>query len=546
MSLLAALLGPLSASWSVTVDQGTASSQVLCRGFAACRSAGMPHRGYKGAMGQMYWNMYSGVNCTNYVAYRMIKNGGSATRPAELKASKGNATYWGTSFGSITNGTPAIGAIAWWKAGTNGGGSAGHVAYVEQILSANEIVISESNYGSEFSWRRIRSDGPWPSGFIHYRDLAVTNTGAPSIGGTVQVGQTLSVNTGSWKPAPDSYAYQWYASGAPIPGATGSTFVPGPSLVGQQLAAVVVAGKQWYASAAAGTAWTAPVVPGDLRADRQPTVTGTAQVDKTLTVDTGAYSPAPDNISVQWLADGVPIQGANGASFVPTKAQAGQGISAAVTATKAGYNTLVATSAPTDPVLAPNVGIVTPGRIDGEQLVGSVLTVDPGVLDPADSTATYVWQRDGKSMPAFTGASYVVKPRDIGKSVSVKVTLSHEGYLSRTVVLGPVGKIAAPATVDVKVANARPRSLLVKVIVSTPDTVRPSGKVWIKVAGKKVAVTLVRGVAKVRLDGLKSGERPLDVYYAGSDRLTTARASATVTIEEGRAKPKKKAKSTRH
>jgi hypothetical protein len=115
------------------------TSEFLCRGFDACQKAGMPHAGYKTAKSKMYWNMYAGINCTNYVAYRMIQAGGSATRPPQLKTGKGNATYWGPSFGY--NATPMVGSIAWWKAGTNGGGSAGHVAYVEQVVSATEIVI---------------------------------------------------------------------------------------------------------------------------------------------------------------------------------------------------------------------------------------------------------------------------------------------------------------------------------------------------------------------------------------------------------------------
>lgn len=539
-ALLVGVLGAVSpASWSVTTDQSSSSQQVLCRGFAACKQAGMPHAGYKGAMDQMWWDMYSGVNCTNYVAYRMVRAGGSATRPAELRPGKGNATYWGTSFGSITNGSPAVGAIAWWRANTPGAGSAGHVAYVEQVVSPTEIVVSESNYGSEFDWRRIRSDGPWPSGFIHYRDAAVANTAAPTLSGTAQVGQTLTASPGSWKPAPSYVGYQWVANGVAIPGATGPTFTPGPEFLGRQVGVYVGAALQWYANGGAMSAPTPPVVPGDMHVEAPPVITGTAQVDKTLSVDPGAYSPAPDGVAVQWLADGMPIPGATGTTFVAAKEQAGMRLSVAVTAAKAGYNTLATASAPTDPVLAPDIAIVTPGRITGDQLVGAVLTADPGVLDPADSIATYVWQREGRSMPAFTGSSYVVKPRDIGRRITVAVTLSHEGYLPRTDVLGPVGNVVAPASLEIKVANGRPRSALVKVVVTSPDDSAPSGRVWIKVGRKKVAVDLAKGVGKARINGLKAGDRPVAVYYPGSDRVTTARATATVTIIEPHKKHKK-------
>ena len=63
----------------------------------------------------MYWRMYGGHNCTNYAAYRMVKAGLPNTRPW---SGGGNATYWGTSMKSLTNATPRVGAVAWWKAGS--------------------------------------------------------------------------------------------------------------------------------------------------------------------------------------------------------------------------------------------------------------------------------------------------------------------------------------------------------------------------------------------------------------------------------------------
>ena len=54
--------------------------------------------------------------------------------------------------------------------------------------------------------------------------------GTPAISGTPQVGLTLTANTGTWAPAPSSYAYQWWrcdATGAAcgaIAGATSSSY----------------------------------------------------------------------------------------------------------------------------------------------------------------------------------------------------------------------------------------------------------------------------------------------------------------------------------
>lgn len=48
---------------------------------------------------------------------------------------------------------------------------------------------------------------------------------APAITGTAQVGQVLTVSTGTWSGSPISYAYQWARNGADIAGATAGAYV---------------------------------------------------------------------------------------------------------------------------------------------------------------------------------------------------------------------------------------------------------------------------------------------------------------------------------
>ena len=181
----------------------------------------MSTSGYSAANSTMYWRMYSGHNCTNYAAYRMVRSGMPNTRPW---SGGGNATYWGTSMSRITNGTPAVGSVAWWRAGVYPAGSAGHVAYVEKVVSADEIVVSMDSWRGDFSWARItRTSRGWPSGFIHFNDVRLDNTALPKVSGTAKVGSRLTATPGAWNAANATYAYQWLADGAPIQGATGAT-----------------------------------------------------------------------------------------------------------------------------------------------------------------------------------------------------------------------------------------------------------------------------------------------------------------------------------
>jgi surface antigen len=207
-----------------------ARSSYLCVGYKACGQAGMGSGGYAAVNDKMYWRMYSGHNCTNYAAYRMVHSGLPNQRPW---SGGGNATYWGTSVPSLTDRTPAVGAVAWWKANTGPAGSAGHVAYVEKVVDSDEIIISQDSWGGDFSWAVVtKASGNWPSGFIHFNDLKLVNKAAPVVSGVAKVGATLTASAGTWSPTDAKVSYQWFANGAAIPQATKSTLPLTGSLLG--------------------------------------------------------------------------------------------------------------------------------------------------------------------------------------------------------------------------------------------------------------------------------------------------------------------------
>ena len=91
----AAMAGPgdLTSSHERGPDAVFKRSSYLCYGYQNCRAAGMGNAGYAQANSRMYWRMYSGHNCTNYAAYRMVKSGLANARPW---TGGGNATRWGT------------------------------------------------------------------------------------------------------------------------------------------------------------------------------------------------------------------------------------------------------------------------------------------------------------------------------------------------------------------------------------------------------------------------------------------------------------------
>ncbi|MET9799679.1 IPT/TIG domain-containing protein [Streptomyces sp. NPDC006368] len=89
--------------------------------------------------------------------------------------------------------------------------------------------------------------------------LAPRATTLPAITGTAKVGRTLTASRGAWTPPPTSYAYQWYANGTPITGATASTFVLKSAQAGKRISVKVIARRTGHTNGSALSKVTAAV-----------------------------------------------------------------------------------------------------------------------------------------------------------------------------------------------------------------------------------------------------------------------------------------------
>ncbi|GAA1970817.1 hypothetical protein GCM10009817_08390 [Terrabacter lapilli] len=240
VALLLTVLAALASTVGLAAPARSSEWIVLCTGYDPCQSAGYSNAGYPANSSTSYWLQSTGHNCTNYVAYRLVKNGLPNTRPASLS---GNALNWGPAFPAQTNTSPAVGAVAWWDSSFS---STGHVAYVEQVLSASDIIISEDNWGGDFRWRRVTlTGGRWPNGFIHLKDQ----------------GATVASDTRAWQVTPPTRLLDTRTGlGAPL-----------ARVLGGQAVTVQVAGRAGVPSSGVGVALlnvnaTSPAAAGYLTA----------------------------------------------------------------------------------------------------------------------------------------------------------------------------------------------------------------------------------------------------------------------------------------
>ena len=186
-------------------------------------------------------------------------------------------------------------------------------------------------------------------------------TGEPTISGTAQVGETLTANTSGITDADglttSTYSYQWLGDDTDIAGATSSTYTLVAADEGRTIKVRVTVtddlGNETTLTSAATEAVAAAPQP-DSPATGQPTITGTAQVGQTLSVDT--LGIADDDgldsavFAYQWLADDAEIVGATGSNYTLVDDDEGRTIKVRVTVTDDLGNETTLTSAATGEV----------------------------------------------------------------------------------------------------------------------------------------------------------------------------------------------------
>ncbi|GAA2518995.1 CHAP domain-containing protein [Rarobacter incanus] len=459
---------------ATTAPAQAANYEVLCTGYDGCVAAGYPDHGYKQARSSMYWNMFSGHNCTNYAAYKVIRDGGPATRPW---TGGGNATYWGTSVPQLVDQAPAVGAIAWWLGGAGGMGSAGHVAYVERVVSNDEVIISEDNWSGDFHWKRIkRASSVWPSGFLHFTaDAAGNPTGALDAATSPVRGQ---IRVTGWAVDPDSAGAAVgirVVVGAPAGGAgviaDESSVAATPNANGAQGSSTNPSSPSGIASGADATGAISSTVGFDITVDTQTggklpvyvyaqNVAGTlgravllggrtVKVTKPLAIKAGtvaltgktrvgatvkaAVADWPEGVVLdyQWRREGKTIKGATTRKYLAQPDDKGKRLSVVVVASRPGYKTATKKSVATAVVMPGKLASTTP-KIKGKAAVGAKLTVKTGAWTP-DVTFKYQWYRGGKKIAGATKATYKVKKRDRGATIAVRIAGKKKGYVTAKV-----------------------------------------------------------------------------------------------------------------
>ena len=303
-------------------------------------------------------------------------------------------------------------------------------------------------------------------------------TGAPTITGTAQVGQTLTAVTTAIMDAEGlttpGYTYQWIrtATGVDtnISGATASTYTLVAADQGTTIKVRVsftddASNAETLTSAATAVVSAAPNTP----ATGAPTITGTAQVGQTLTAVTTAIVDADGLTSVsytyQWIRVATDntetnISGATASTHTLVAADQGTTIKVRVSFTDDASNPETLTSAATAAVAAaantPATGAPT---ITGTATVGQTLTAGTTAIMDADGLTTvqaiglykFQWIRvatdNSETNIASATTTYTLVAADLGTTIKVKVSFTDDASNPETLTSAATAVVsAAPNT----------------------------------------------------------------------------------------------------
>ena len=293
-------------------------------------------------------------------------------------------------------------------------------------------------------------------------------TGQPTVSGTAQVGETLTVDTSGIADEDGldnaAFTYQWLSDTAEIAGATGSTHTLADADEGKAIKVQVTftddAGNDETLTSAATDAVTA-APPENNEATGAPSISGTAQVGETLTVDTSGIADTDglenSSFTYQWLADDTAIQGAMGSSYTLADTDEGKAIKVQVSFTDDAGNDETLTSAATDPVSAaptPNNPATGAPAINGTAQVGETLMANTsGIADEnglENVTFSYQWLADDDAIAGATGSTHTLADADEGKAIKVQVSFTDDAGNDETLTSAATDAVAAtpnsPAT----------------------------------------------------------------------------------------------------
>ena len=308
-------------------------------------------------------------------------------------------------------------------------------------------------------------------------------TGAPTITGTVRVGETLTANTTDISDSDGlnkaTFTYQWLADDTDITDATGSTYALVAANEGKTVKVRLSFTDDAGNDESLTSAPTAAVTASNTPATGEPTITGTAQVGETLTANTTGIADSDGLINAtftyQWLADDTDITDATGSTYTLAAADEGKTVKVRVSFTDdRGHQETLTSTATAAVTAAPSPLTVSVESAPTSHNGSEAFRIRVAFSETPESGFSYTTMRDHAFTVTggdVTGARRLVS----GKNLRWEVTVQPSGNADVTVELPVTTDCAAQGAIctdnDEKLSNS------LNLTVSGPEATPPAAVV---------------------------------------------------------------------
>ena len=350
--------------------------------------------------------------------------------------------------------------------------------YVDRWVLLRHVATGDDYGASAAAWLILRDTynvGTTPAN--------TRATGSPTIDGTPQVGQTLTVDTSGISDADGlthasyTYLYQWIRNNSKIADQTGATYTLVDADEGKTIKVKVSFTDDAHNQESRTSAPTVAVAPPpNTLATGEPTIGGTPQVRRTLTVDASAIEDADglENavFGYQWFATKSSttreIAGETGSTYKLVPADEGHTFHVEVSFTDdRGYSeTLTSAATAAVAAAAPNSEPTGLPAVNGTPQVGQTLTADTSAIDDPDglenvsyryqwiSSKTVIDDVTGTSniltsdVPGATTSTYTLIPDDEGSTFQVRVSFTDDADYEQTLTSAATVAVAPPPNTE--------------------------------------------------------------------------------------------------
>ena len=159
-----------------------------------------------------------------------------------------------------------------------------------------------------------------------------------------------------------------------------------------------------------------------------PRIQGYSKIGSTLTATLGGWSPTPGTVKFEWFRGDRATKIGAGKSLYINSGLVGTLIYLKATVSRSGFDTTIRWSRPTSHIPEGVFSSTSKPQVSGSAIIGALLRAKMP-KDKEPTTVSFEWFEDSEPLN-YAGPDLLLTGSELGKRISVRVTVSKKGFVS--------------------------------------------------------------------------------------------------------------------